>query len=107
MHALSELGDVGAVCFAGSGSRWKARMFAPFAGVPEDPATGSAAGPLAVHLARHGRTGFGEEIEISQGAEIGRPSLLRARAVGSAEQLERVEVSGHAVIVARGEFLLA
>ena len=79
-------------------------MFAPGGGVAEDPATGSAAGPLAVHLARHGRIGFGEEIEISQGAEIGRPSTLYARADGTAEQLERVEVGGSAVIVARGEF---
>ena len=42
----------------------------------EDPATSSAAGPLAVHLVRHGRIEFGDEIEISQGAEIGRPSTL-------------------------------
>jgi trans-2,3-dihydro-3-hydroxyanthranilate isomerase len=107
---LSALADVPAVlgisCFAGEGSRWKTRMFAPAGGVSEDPATGSAAGPLAVHLARHGRIGFGEEIEISQGAEIGRPSTLYARAQGSAEQLERVEVGGSAVVVARGEFRL-
>ena len=93
-------------CFAGAGARWKTRMFAPGGSVPEDPATGSAAGPLAAHLARHGRVGFGEEIEISQGAEIGRPSTLYARADGSAEQLEAVEVGGSAVIVARGEFRL-
>ena len=99
-------GLVGVSCFAGSGSRWKTRMFAPGSGVAEDPATGSAAGPLAVHLARHGRIGFGEEIEISQGAEVGRPSALYARADGSAERLERVEVGGGAVIVARGEFRL-
>ena len=107
---LSALADLPAVlgisCFAGEGSRWKTRMFAPAGGVSEDPATGSAAGPLAVHLARHGRIGFGEEIEISQGAEIGRPSTLYARAEGSAEQLERVEVGGSAVVVARGEFRL-
>jgi trans-2,3-dihydro-3-hydroxyanthranilate isomerase len=107
---LSALADAPAVlginCFAGSGTRWKTRMFSPSGGFMEDPATGSAAGPLAVHLARHGRIGFGEEIEISQGAEVGRPSTLYARADGSAEQLERVEVGGSAVIVARGEFRL-
>jgi trans-2,3-dihydro-3-hydroxyanthranilate isomerase len=99
-------GIVGVNCFAGSGDRWKTRMFAPGAGVPEDPATGSAAGPLAVHLARHGRTGWGEEIRISQGAEIRRPSTLYARADGSADAIERVEVGGSAVVVARGEFRL-
>jgi trans-2,3-dihydro-3-hydroxyanthranilate isomerase len=107
---LAALADLPAVLginfFAGEGSRWKTRMFAPAGGVAEDPATGSAAGPLAVHLARHGRIGFGEEIEISQGAEIGRPSTLYARVEGSAEQLDRVEVGGSAVVVARGEFRL-
>ncbi len=99
-------GYVGTNCFAGSGTRWKTRMFAPADGVPEDPATGSAAGPLACHLARHGRIGWGEEIEISQGEEIGRPSTLYARAHGSDEAIERVEVGGSAVVVARGEFRL-
>jgi trans-2,3-dihydro-3-hydroxyanthranilate isomerase len=107
LGALSDLPAVlGTSCFAGSGKRWKTRMFAPGGGVSEDPATGSAAGPLALHLARHGRIGFGDEIEISQGAEIGRPSTLYARADGTGEQVERVEVGGSAVIVARGEFRL-
>jgi trans-2,3-dihydro-3-hydroxyanthranilate isomerase len=107
---LSAFSDAPAVlginCFAGEGTHWKTRMFSPSGGFMEDPATGSAAGPLAVHLARHGRIAFGGEIEIWQGAEVGRPSTLYARADGSAEQLERVEVGGSAVIVARGEFRL-
>ena len=103
---LAEFGDVGINCFAGDGSRWKTRVFVPSLGVREDPATGSAAGPLALHLARHGRIAFGDEIEISQGAEIGRPSTLYARADGTADAVERVEVGGSAVVVARGEFLL-
>jgi trans-2,3-dihydro-3-hydroxyanthranilate isomerase len=105
-RALAELG-IGVSTFAGHGQAWKTRMFAPFHGVPEDPATGSAAGPLAVHLARHGRIGFGEEIEIRQGKEIGRPSRLYARAEGSADKVERVLVGGSAVIVARGEYRLS
>jgi trans-2,3-dihydro-3-hydroxyanthranilate isomerase len=100
------MGAVHANCSAGSGTRWKTRMFAPGDGVPEDPATGSAAGPLAVHLARHGRIQFGEEIEVTQGVEIGRPSTLYARVEGSAERIEAVEVGGSAVVVARGEFRL-
>jgi trans-2,3-dihydro-3-hydroxyanthranilate isomerase len=102
--ALGECGNIAANCFAGEGRRWKTRMFLPGAGINEDPATGSAAGPLAIHLARHGRIPFGEEIEISQGAEIGRPSTLYARVDGSADQIERVEVGGSALIVAHGEF---
>ena len=104
-RALAGL-QIGVSCFAGHGASWKTRMFAPFHGVPEDPATGSAAGPLAVHLARHGRIAFGEEIEIRQGEEIGRPSVLYARAEGTADRIERVLVGGSAVIVARGEYLL-
>ena len=98
--------EAGINCFAGSGKRWKTRMFAPADGVPEDPATGSAAGPLAIHLARHGRIDFGDEIEISQGAELNRPSKLYARVEGSPARIERVEVGGSAVTVARGEFRL-
>ena len=105
LQRLAELGAVGINCFAGSGARWKTRMFAPAFGVAEDPATGSAAGPLALHLARHGEIAFGDEIEISQGVEIGRPSTLYAR-VAALRRVERIEVGGSAVIVARGEFRL-
>jgi trans-2,3-dihydro-3-hydroxyanthranilate isomerase len=105
LRGLAEL-QIGVSCFAGHGASWKTRMFAQFHGVYEDPATGSAAGPLAVHLARHGRIGFGEEIEIRQGEEIGRPSVLYARAEGTADRIERVLVGGSAVIVARGEYLI-
>jgi len=106
LDALLELGEIAVSCFAGARRSWRTRMFAPALGVPEDPATGSAAGPLAVHLARHGRIAFGEEIEIRQGLEIGRPSLLYARAEGSSAAIERVEVAGSAVIVACGTLLL-
>jgi trans-2,3-dihydro-3-hydroxyanthranilate isomerase len=102
--ALARLTSLGVNCFAGSGTRWKTRMFAPASGVAEDPATGSACGPLGVHLVRHGRISFGEEVEVSQGAEIGRPSTLYVRVDGSGEQIDRVEVGGAAVVVARGEF---
>jgi trans-2,3-dihydro-3-hydroxyanthranilate isomerase len=77
-------------------------VFVPAHDVPEDPATGSAAGPLALHLARHGRIAFGDEIEISQGEEIGRPSTLYA----VASSPEEIDVGGSAVVVARGEFRL-
>jgi trans-2,3-dihydro-3-hydroxyanthranilate isomerase len=105
-RALAALGEVCVSCFAGGGRHWRTRMFAPALGVEEDPATGSAAGPLAVHLSRHGRIAFGEEIEIAQGAEIGRPSLLHAFAAGSSERVERVGVGGSGVLIGAGELLL-
>jgi trans-2,3-dihydro-3-hydroxyanthranilate isomerase len=104
--ALAEATPDGVNCFARDGRGFKTRMFAPAHGVAEDPATGSAAGPLAVHLARHGWIDFEQEIEISQGAEIGRPSTLYAQADGTPERIERVRVGGSAVTVARGEFSL-
>lgn len=101
---IGKLGAMGVNCFAGSGDEWKNRVFCPGMGVPEDPATGSAAGPLAVHLARHGQIGYGQRIRISQGAEIGRPSTLFAQVDGAGDDIEQVLVAGSAVIVARGEF---
>jgi len=98
--ALRGLG-FGVNCFAGDGERWKTRMFGPALGMAEDPATGSAAGPLALHLVRHGRIEPDTEIRIEQGAEIDRPSTLFARAGD-----DRIEVGGSAVVVARGEFRL-
>ena len=106
---LEELTAAGASCFFADSSeparpRVKTRMFAPADGVAEDPATGSAAGPLAVHLARHGLVEWGREIEISQGAELHRPSTLFACAEGSADGgVTRVEVGGSAIVVGRGE----
>jgi trans-2,3-dihydro-3-hydroxyanthranilate isomerase len=106
LPALARATTAGVSCFAGSGHRWKTRMFAPGHGIAEDAATGSAAGPLACHLVRHGLLQPGEEIQITQGVEIGRPSTLFARASGTRERIESVEVGGGAVTVARGEFRL-
>jgi trans-2,3-dihydro-3-hydroxyanthranilate isomerase len=102
--ALGRLTKAGVNCFARDEGRWKSRVFVPGQGVDEDAATGSGAGPLAIHLTRHGRISFGEEIEISQGTEIGRPSKLYARVEGAGKTIERVLVGGSTVIVARGEF---
>src|SRR5262249_16928247 len=85
--ALLELNPYRTCCLARDGEIWKARVFVPAHGVGEDPATGSAAGPLALHLARHGRIDFGDEIEIRQGVELGRPSTLYAVA-RSPEEIE-------------------
>ena len=105
LAGLAALTTNGVNVFAGDGERWKTRMFAPANGVPEDAATGSAAGPLAWHLARHGRVAYGDTIRIEQGAEIGRPSLLYARAHERGDAAT-IEVGGSAVTVARGEFRL-
>jgi trans-2,3-dihydro-3-hydroxyanthranilate isomerase len=106
ISSLGKLGAVGVYAFAGGSTTWKARLFGPGLGVAEDPATGSAAGPLAVHLLRHAQIESGAEIEITQGVEINRPSALFARATGTPDQIESVEVGGQAVVVANGELQL-
>ena len=89
----------GTSCFAGSGSEFVTRMFAPGYGVPEDPATGSAAGPLACHLLRHGLVEAEVELAISQGEQVGRPSQLTAIVRGAPDAIEQVVVGGSAVVV--------
>jgi len=113
MSALARLGQMGIDCFAapeaagaGDHTRVNSRVFCPGMGIPEDPATGSAAGPLVLHLARHGWYTPGRTLTISQGVEIHRRSELKARVDGTAEQPIRITVGGAAVVVARGHFRL-
>lgn len=95
-RALCDFPDLAVNCFAGAGRHWRSRMFSPAYGVVEDAATGSAAGPLAIHLARHRQIPYGQQIEILQGVEIGRPSRMYARAEGAGERVSAVEVSATA-----------
>ena len=81
-----------------------ARMFAPAAGVPEDPATGSASGPLGCYLMRHGLVAGGRRVPIvcEQGYEIGRPSRIEVEISGDAEAIREVRVGGRCVLVGEG-----
>ena len=105
-RALARLTPGGVWCFANDGNVWRARMFAPALGVAEDPATGSAAGPFAAYLFRHEQISAGEEIEILQGVELGRPSKLYASVAEAGGEIASVRVGGAAVVVARGEFAI-
>ena len=108
LNALTRLGAHGVAVIAQTGpATVSTRNFCPALGVPEDPATGSAAGPIAVHLLRHGRVPSGTAITVSQGVEMGRPSELIATAWGSADAVERVTVAGSAVRVAAGYYDLS
>lgn len=89
---------------AGAGTAYTTRMFSPFDRVPEDPACGSAAGPLGVHLVRHGRLPYGQTLTISQGAQVNRPSTLYSHIVGRDGGIDQVRVGGGVVIVGSGEF---
>lgn len=78
------------------------RVFAPFYGVPEDPATGSSNGCLAAYLAR--QRGSRVDARVEQGYEMGRPSLLSLRADATGDDI-RVEVGGSVAPTVRGELL--
>lgn len=102
-HTLSFLPDVAVNCFAPDNRFWQMRMFSPAYGVIEDAATGSAAGPLAIHLARHGHAAFGDKITIVQGVDMGRKSTMYARIMAMDSKIKSVEVTGSAIVVLRGE----
>jgi len=88
---------------ADAGNDFHARMFAPLRGIPEDPATGSAAAAFAGLLVASGRYGDGEHlIRIEQGYEMGRPSLIELGLSMRDGQLASASVGGNAVIVTEG-----
>ena len=79
-------------------------MFAPGAGVDEDPATGSAAVALGAYLAAEGLLGDGSTAYVvGQGLEIGRPSTMHCTVDVVAGVATRATVGGSVVPVARGE----
>ena len=85
----------------------RARMFAPFDGVPEDPATGSANSCLAGLLSHYKEVQDGTFTwRIAQGVEMGRPSVLVAEADKVNGQVVATRVGGHAVMVCDGHMLV-
>jgi trans-2,3-dihydro-3-hydroxyanthranilate isomerase len=74
-----------------------ARFFNPTVGIPEDPTTGSAAGPLAWHLKERGLVSRGADVTVEQGYGLGRPSRLTVRVDGGG-----VELRGRCITVASG-----
>ncbi len=81
------------------------RMFAPALGIGEDPATGSAGGPLAAYLLRYGLTESDEMIS-EQGFEMGRPSTIRMRVQRSGDEITGVAIGGNCVMLGSGSLTL-
>ena len=89
------------------GHGFRARMFAPGAGVGEDPATGSAVAAFAGALMQFEPLGDGtHDVLIEQGYEMGRPSLIALQMVIEGGALRSAEIGGEAVVVSRGELFL-
>jgi PhzF family phenazine biosynthesis protein len=74
-----------------------ARFFNPTVGISEDPATGSAAGPLASRLVAQGVVADGADVVVEQGHAMGRPSRIRVQVSG-----DQVRIGGACVVVAEG-----
>lgn len=102
--ATGTAGATGAAGVAGAPEA-HSRVFAPGAGVPEDPATGSAALGLGVFavasglLPGEGRSSY----RVRQGAEVGRPSLLECTVTAAGQVAVEATVAGQVVPIARGE----
>jgi len=90
-----------------SGSTAKMRVFAPDVGIPEDPATETACGPLAAYLARYGLMSAEspQMLLFEQGSEIGRPSFLHVAVERDAESITSVRVGGQCVVVGEGNIV--
>lgn len=92
-------------------ARAHARLFAPDDNIPEDPATGSAAGALGGYLVYHGAANI-EPVDgryrfvIEQGDFINRPSRINIEVEGMAGAVNQVRVGGPSVLVMRGELVL-
>jgi trans-2,3-dihydro-3-hydroxyanthranilate isomerase len=89
------------------GSDFRARMFAPFNGIPEDPATGSAVAALAGYVApRHAEQEGTVRWVVEQGFEMGRPSILHLEVDKRGGRIEAVRVGGSSVLVCEGSMEL-
>ena len=105
LNALEkELDVLIAYLFGFGGDRIRARAFCPGAGVPEDPATGSGAGPLGVYLAlQNSLPGGAPRFFVDQGIEMGRPSEIEVTVERAADGTPSgVRVAGSAVLMMRG-----
>ena len=82
------------------------RCFAPVAGLPEDPVTGSASGALGGYLASHRFSGSAAtrefEMTVAQGVAMGRGGTATVRVTGEGGEVRSVAVGGHAIVVAEG-----
>ena len=100
---MAEAGVDSAWCYTPTPGGYRARMFSPTAGIPEDPATGSAAAIFAAELAARGLLAGAEtRLAVIQGVEMGRPSALALTVIAHGGQPAEVRVGGSAVRIAEG-----
>jgi trans-2,3-dihydro-3-hydroxyanthranilate isomerase len=86
-------------------SKVHTRFFAPHLGIVEDPATGSAAGPLIAYLLKHEIFGKSFDIQNEQGVEMGRPSRIKMRGKMDDNRF-LIQVGGRCKYVGKGEYII-
>ena len=93
---------------AGSAATVRSRMFAPAMGIPEDPATGAASGPLGAYLVKYGVVEPSNEHNIisEQGIEFGRPSTIHIKVLMDGGDIQKVTVGGKSVYVGEGKLIV-
>ena len=113
LRCFSDMTAVGVFVFAPDADaavhRVYARMFAPHtSGIPEDPATGSASGPLGAYLVRHGLVAPEGTVRIvsEQGTKMGRQSFIHIAVATDTSAVTGIEVGGSVVPVLEGTLTL-
>ncbi|MDP0929155.1 PhzF family phenazine biosynthesis protein [Paracoccus onubensis] len=102
-RAMAQAQVDSAYLYAAEDDGYRARMFSPTAGIPEDPATGSASAILAAQLLASGALADGENrIGLRQGVEMGRPSRIGLSGLVERGELREIRVGGTAVSIAEG-----
>lgn len=105
LNNLATHNNMALLCFSPGTRHWRLRMFSPAYGVTEDAATGSAAGPFVLHLARHGLVPYGKKVTMLQGKEMGREAIMWGCATLNGEDV-RLKAGGNAICMGRGHYLL-
>lgn len=106
-QAIQAAGVDSAYLYTPEDAGYRARLFSPTAGIPEDPATGSASAILAAQLLASGAIGEGrQKIALRQGIEMGRPSQITMTATVASGRLAEIRVAGRAVAIASGRIAI-
>lgn len=97
-QALAEFENLAVNCFSWCGRKAENRMFSPAYGVKEDAGTGSAVGPIALHLMKHGQLKANERLTIEQGILLTRRCVMHGEIKTQNEGITHIELSGQVAL---------
>ncbi|WP_456309585.1 PhzF family phenazine biosynthesis protein [Serratia proteamaculans] len=93
-QALTEFENLAVNCFVWCGRKAENRMFSPAYGVKEDAGTGSAVGPIALHLMKHGQLKVNEKLTVEQGILLNRRCVMYGEIKQQDNAVTHIELSG-------------